>query len=362
MTYDFKALSEVDQLPVDTLLDVKAVICSVKGPYTFTAKRSHLSATRVSQEGDPDYPVLISDDVSISELDPDQPDNKTKLLGAMPLILEVLEEMAEQLLEGDDLAFTEVNHLRKGQLPETLGLTGKSGALLVPSLDATPILKAAGAGSFDRVSVQVNSDGFNRANYIKFHPGMGGGGMRVEGPGGWDNQANGFKPAFWTASRHKFHNLHFAFNASGENLMRIEGTNAGEAFEKPWANQLTGLWDASGDNGDLILEFTVWGVRALGQFEAGTVIFAKGARVGEYQQQKNLRAQTQMEISPHHDDAFALKALFDERQKTRPLGSAAFKRAGTGARQSLQASRGSRSWCFLVLLSLLLVLLFQSHK
>ncbi|CAE8627915.1 unnamed protein product [Polarella glacialis] len=309
-------------------------------------------------------------------------------------VKKLLQETAEQLLEGDDVAFTEVDHFRKGQLPETLGLTGKSGALLVPSLDATPILKAAGAGSFDRMTVEVNSDAFTRGfgvmlevsplvkgsemqpqhrnysynsdprtcqNYIKFHPGMGGGGLRVEGSGGWDNQANGFTSATWTASRQKFHTLHVALNASDENFMRTEGTNAGEACEKPWANQLTdgqylpavsawldmgdeGLWDASGDTGDLTVDLTLWGERALGQFEAGTVIFAKSLRVGEYQQQKNLTGQMQMEISPDRDDAFALKALFDERQKTRLLGSAAFKRAsrgGTGARQFLQANNSN---------------------
>ncbi|CAE8627917.1 unnamed protein product [Polarella glacialis] len=38
MTYDFKALSEVDQLPVDTLLDVRAVICSVSEPVNVRVK------------------------------------------------------------------------------------------------------------------------------------------------------------------------------------------------------------------------------------------------------------------------------------------------------------------------------------
>mmetsp|Transcript_81796 Transcript_81796/g.147712 ORF Transcript_81796/g.147712 Transcript_81796/m.147712 type:complete len:343 (+) Transcript_81796:78-1106(+) len=255
---------------------------------------------------------LISDEVLISELDPLQPvfaviardtdakkllkgagthtgyqyllenapadpeDNKTRLLGPMPSILCVLEEMSGQV--------TEVDQLRKGQLPETLEFTGGKGVLLVPSLDATPLLKAAGAGSFDRVtvSVEVNSDAYNRGlgvvleasklvkgsaeqperrnyeyngfvsddddddsdsqtckNYIKFHPGMGGGQLRVEGPGGWLNQNIGFTPVAWTESGQKFHTLHLVLGANGDNLMRIEGTNAGEVFEMPWSNQLT---------------------------------------------------------------------------------------------------------------------------
>ncbi|CAE8588665.1 unnamed protein product, partial [Polarella glacialis] len=116
-------------------------------------------------------------------------------------------------------------------------------------------------------------------------------------------------------------------------------TFTAKTSQREMTKRTLGLWDASGDNGDLTVDLTLWGERALGQFEAGTVIFAKSARVGEYQQQKNLSSPVQMEISPDRDDAFALKALFDERQKTRPLGFAAFKRAtqgGTGARQSLQ--------------------------
>eukprot|EP00442_Polarella_glacialis_P047009 CAMPEP_0115067320 /NCGR_PEP_ID=MMETSP0227-20121206/11322_1 /TAXON_ID=89957 /ORGANISM="Polarella glacialis, Strain CCMP 1383" /LENGTH=352 /DNA_ID=CAMNT_0002453369 /DNA_START=20 /DNA_END=1079 /DNA_ORIENTATION=- len=191
--------------------------------------------------------------------DPD--DNKTRLLGPMPSILCVLEEMT------GDLHVTQVDHLRKGQLPDTLEFSGAESALLVPSLDATPLLKAAGAGSFDRVtvSVEVNSDAYNRGlgvmleisplvkggaekqqqqqqrqeNYIKFHPGMLNGPLRVEGPGGWANQRMGFNPASWSGSGQKFHTLHFVLNANGENIVGIEGTNAGEESWWKWTNQLT---------------------------------------------------------------------------------------------------------------------------
>ncbi|CAE8631314.1 unnamed protein product [Polarella glacialis] len=238
---------------------------------------------------------LISDGVNLSDLDPQQPviavrpreegveklllasgshevyqellrtapahpdDNKTRVLGPMPSILSVLEEMSGQVIE--------LEFLRKGQLPETLEFDGADGALLVPSLDAMPLLTAAGAGSFDQVtiSVEVNSEASDHGlgvmlessplmkgrnpgggaekqpgdgkNYIKFHPGMWGGMMRIEGPGGWPNHLIGFAALNWTTQ--KFHKLHLVLNANGENLVRIEGTNAGEVFEAPWTNQLT---------------------------------------------------------------------------------------------------------------------------
>ncbi|CAE8627423.1 unnamed protein product [Polarella glacialis] len=105
-------------------------------------------------------------------------------------------------------------------------------------LEVSPLVKGSEKQP-QRRNYSYNSDPQTCKNCIKFHPGMGGGGLRVEGPGGWDNQAIWFTPAAWTASEQKFHTLHFVLNASGENVTRIEGTNAGEAFEKPWANQLT---------------------------------------------------------------------------------------------------------------------------
>ncbi|CAE8660125.1 unnamed protein product, partial [Polarella glacialis] len=199
--------------------------------------------------------TVYQDLLRTAPADPD--DNKTRLLGPMPSILCVLEKLS-------GLPVIEVDHLRKGQLPNTLEFDGADGALLVPSLDAMPLLKAAGAGSFERVtvSVEVNSDASNHGlgvmleisplveggaekqegdgkNYIKFHPGMWDGLMRVEGPGGWPNHLTGFAPHNWTGSGQKFHRLHLVLNANGDNLVRIEGTNAGEVFEAPWTNQLT---------------------------------------------------------------------------------------------------------------------------
>ncbi|CAE8689230.1 unnamed protein product [Polarella glacialis] len=163
--------------------------------------------------------------------DPD--DNKTKLLGPMPSILCVLEEMT------GDLHVTQVDHLRKGQLPDTLELSGAESALLVPSLDAMPLLKAAGAGSFDRVtvSVDVNSDAYNRGLgvMLEISPLVKGGAEKPHG----DGKNYKFNPASWSGSGQKFHTLHFVLNANGENIVGIEGTNAGEEIWWKWTNQLT---------------------------------------------------------------------------------------------------------------------------
>ena len=47
-----------------------------------------------------------------------------------------------------------------------------------------------------------------KQNAVKFHPGMGGGAVRVEGLGGFGNQDMRFTPANWSGSGHQFHTLH----------------------------------------------------------------------------------------------------------------------------------------------------------
>ena len=58
-------------------------------------------------------------------------------------------------------------------------------------------------------------------NTVKFHPGMHGGMLRVEGGGGFFNQSIGFTPKSWTDSGHRFHKLEVTAGADGDNEVRI---------------------------------------------------------------------------------------------------------------------------------------------
>lgn len=188
----------------------------------------------------------------------------------MPTILQVLEDMGGQA--------PEMENLRKGAKDGTLEFTGREGDLILPSIDASPILAAAGVDAFASVTliIEVNSDAVNRGlgvvleasplldstvdeaglpsyiyngygvgqegkkqNAIKFHPGMPGGQLRIEGVAGWGNSNIGFNPANWSESGNKYHTLELTLGADGKNEMCIKGTNEGEVWRKPWNRQLT---------------------------------------------------------------------------------------------------------------------------
>lgn len=195
---------------------------------------------------------------------------KRKRVEEVPTILTVLEEMSGEPKE--------VERLAAGEAPGTLAFAGgSSGVLLLPSLDAAPLLEAAGAEGFVgvTVSVEINSDAFNRGlgvvveapmgmdgavdehglpsyiyngygissdkvqNAVKFHPGMRGGQIRIEGVGGWRNTEMGFTPANWTQSRKNFHTMQITCQADGKNRLTVYGTEDGQEFTKAWQRKLT---------------------------------------------------------------------------------------------------------------------------
>lgn len=195
---------------------------------------------------------------------------KRRRVEEVPTILAVLEELSGEPKE--------VERLKAGEARGSLEFAGGSrGVLLLPSLDAAPLLEAAGSDRFTSVtvSVEINSDAFNRGlgvvveapavmdhavdemglpsyiyngygisddkvqNAVKFHPGMRGGQIRIEGVGGWGNTEMGFTPANWTASGKKFHTLELMCHADGKNLLTVHGTEDGQTFTKVWQRKLT---------------------------------------------------------------------------------------------------------------------------
>ncbi|CAE8740597.1 unnamed protein product, partial [Polarella glacialis] len=130
---------------------------------------------------------------------------------------------------------------------------------------------------------------------------------------------------------------------SVEEPFTFTAKNSGKEMTK----RTLGLWDPSGPDGSFTLDLTLWGERALdSQYKVGDVIFLKSARIGEYQDQKNLSSPVQLELSPDHPEAFPLKSMFEVRQAASPLGSAALNRAtrpgGTaGARQTLEECKAA---------------------
>lgn len=109
-------------------------------------------------------------------------------------------------------------------------------------LEASPLLDStvdeAGLPSYIYNGYGVGQAG-KKQNAIKFHPGMSGGQLRVEGVAGWHNSDIGFKPATWSRSGNKYHTLELTLGADGKNEMCIKGTNEGEVWRKPWKRQLT---------------------------------------------------------------------------------------------------------------------------
>jgi len=195
-------------------------------------------------------------------------DNPCVTIGPFPTIVDVLEQMCGERPEG--------MFLSPGEKPGTLQYQGAEGDLLLPSLDGAQLLTALGAEKMEQICicVEVNSDAYNRGlgvvleasplldatvdenglpwyvynsmgvsrdkrgNAVKFHPGMSGGQLRVEGVGGWHNQSIGFTPKAWTQSEHKYHLLELTLGADGENEVCIRGTDEGQIWRKPWTRQL----------------------------------------------------------------------------------------------------------------------------
>lgn len=206
----------------------------------------------------------------------DAGDPTTRLVPSMPSILHVLEELSGQ---APDLG----EALRAGREGEGTLVFAGGGArdaceeLLVPSLDLAPLLSAAGAPSFfgATLSVELNSDAYNRGlgvvleqpplldntvdehgmpsyiygfrarttekqqrqNAVKFHPGMAGAQLRVEGVGGWPNQRVPFTPQGWTTAGHRYHTLAITVRADGENVVRLRSVD-GAVWEKSWRRHL----------------------------------------------------------------------------------------------------------------------------
>jgi len=76
------------------------------------------------------------------------------------------------------------------------------------------------------------------SNAIKFHPGMGGGQLRIEGVGGFGNQDIGFTPQDWTSSENSFHTLEVSLGTDGQNNLKLTG-HQGEVWQRGWENRLT---------------------------------------------------------------------------------------------------------------------------
>lgn len=193
---------------------------------------------------------------------------------AMPSILAVLEDMAGQTPDMKDLRPVE----DAGEA--ILQFNGESGALLLPCLDAAPLLAAQGVELVSRVTIRVgmNSDSYNRglglvleaspaidvptpdgelrwycdssrigvgvdgracSATVKFHPGMTGGQLRVEGLGGWMNQGIGFTPENSSSSGGLLHLLELTVGSDGTNEVCIRSAqNNDRLWRKCWHGKL----------------------------------------------------------------------------------------------------------------------------
>jgi len=115
-------------------------------------------------------------------------------------------------------------------------------------------------------------------------------------------------------------------------------TFTAKTSQKEMTKRSIGIWDPSGPDGTT-QELTVWGDRALGDdFQVGTVVFLKRARVSEYNGEKGLSSPAQMDLSPDHGDAVVLMRQYQEQQARNPLAAVRRPIAGS-ARQTLEECR-----------------------
>lgn len=96
------------------------------------------------------------------------------------------------------------------------------------------------------------------------------------------------------------------------------------------------LWDDSGPDGSHFVELTIWGQNAHDNFEAGTVMFAKGMRVSEWNSAKTLNGSSGYELNPDNPDAFALQRKYQEK-KPNPGPSAGRSKTLSGTRETIEA-------------------------
>nr|QDO16250.1 replication protein A 70 kDa DNA-binding subunit [Lingulodinium polyedra]QDO16251.1 replication protein A 70 kDa DNA-binding subunit [Lingulodinium polyedra] len=99
-----------------------------------------------------------------------------------------------------------------------------------------------------------------------------------------------------------------------------------------------GLWDDSGPSGASYVDMTFWGEMALSSsLEVGSVIFAKSARISEYNGVKGLNSPAVYELDLPDPEGRALRARFEEHRKANPLPVRA--RGNAGVRKSLAECR-----------------------
>jgi len=95
------------------------------------------------------------------------------------------------------------------------------------------------------------------------------------------------------------------------------------------------LWDGSGPDADQTLDMTIWGDRAAEDYELGTVVFVKTARVNEWNGVKSVNFSGQCERNPDDRRAFELLALY--KAKGSPQAQPRFRRAEGQSKKTVEA-------------------------
>ena len=197
-------------------------------------------------------------------------DNGLYQTGPMPTILQVMKNNQLELSQNCSI---------KASADNQLSFNGKEGAVLIPSLDASSLMSVNNIDQLSEVTVcvPVNSNSYNRglgagviaavemngsdqdlghietySNYcrrddnvlvgtgarsavVKFHPGMVGGSLRVEGPGGFSNlSVSGWLCNNLEHSGGELHQIRITCRASGQNTISIPETG----WSKNWTCKL----------------------------------------------------------------------------------------------------------------------------
>lgn len=155
---------------------------------------------------------------------------------------------------------------------QVLEYNGSSGSMILPSLDAVPLLGALRRNALADITIMVgiNSDSYNyglgvvieaspqmneslehrdeyiynglgvhrNTNVIKFHPDYPGGQVRVEGPGGFADTDIGFTPPGWTNSAFKLNMLEITTREDGNNEVLITSALGQAKWRQVWRHKL----------------------------------------------------------------------------------------------------------------------------
>jgi len=148
--------------------------------------------------------------------------------------------LQEQAAQGHIMAFKPVDLVSTGisQVTLTVGVNSDSyNRGLGVYIEASPGLDEKKEHEGTSYSYMADSTS-PRRNYIKFHPDYPSGGLRIEGPGGFNDTALPWTPPGWTASGQGLNVLTITMHVSGSNEVTLATPDGKKTWTGKWHHRL----------------------------------------------------------------------------------------------------------------------------